>query len=103
MFPIEDLMGDGGCIATTGGSRLICIAIFTHAISWTDELALSSLTFTLRHRKVEVGCQHCIGFFVWHFCSVNPSITRGGMGPLDAKAKLGSLVCDSEVFVNMIM
>jgi hypothetical protein len=25
MLPIEDLMVDGGCIATTGGRRLFCI------------------------------------------------------------------------------
>jgi hypothetical protein len=27
MLPIENLMVDGGCIATTGGSRLFCISI----------------------------------------------------------------------------
>jgi hypothetical protein len=26
MLPIEDLMVDGGCIATTGGRRLFCIS-----------------------------------------------------------------------------
>jgi hypothetical protein len=25
MLPIEDLMVDGGCIATTGGRRLFCL------------------------------------------------------------------------------
>jgi hypothetical protein len=28
MLLIEDLMVDGGCIATTGGRRLFCILIF---------------------------------------------------------------------------
>jgi hypothetical protein len=28
MLPIEDLMVDGGCIATTGGMRLFCLVIF---------------------------------------------------------------------------
>jgi hypothetical protein len=27
MLPIEDLMVDGGCIATTGGRRLFCFDI----------------------------------------------------------------------------
>jgi hypothetical protein len=30
MLPIEDLMVDGGCIATTGGSRLFCICIYIY-------------------------------------------------------------------------
>jgi hypothetical protein len=29
MLPIEDLIVDGGCIATTGGRRLFCIYIYT--------------------------------------------------------------------------
>jgi hypothetical protein len=28
MLPIEDLMVDGGCIATTGGRRLFCFLLF---------------------------------------------------------------------------
>jgi hypothetical protein len=28
MFLIEDLMVDGGCIATTGGRRLFCLVIY---------------------------------------------------------------------------
>jgi hypothetical protein len=28
MLPIEDLMVDGGCIATTGGRRLFCIYVY---------------------------------------------------------------------------
>jgi hypothetical protein len=27
ILPIEDLMVDGGCIATTGGRRLFCLLI----------------------------------------------------------------------------
>jgi hypothetical protein len=30
MLPIEDLMVDGGCIATTGGRRLFCLLKYTH-------------------------------------------------------------------------
>jgi hypothetical protein len=30
MLPIENLMVDGGCIATTGGSRLFCIYIYIY-------------------------------------------------------------------------
>jgi hypothetical protein len=30
MLPIEDLMVDGGCIATTDGRRLFCIDIFRY-------------------------------------------------------------------------
>jgi hypothetical protein len=33
MLPIEDLMVDGGCIATTGGRRLFCIYIYIDLLS----------------------------------------------------------------------
>jgi hypothetical protein len=29
MLPIDDLMVDGGCIATTGGRRLFCIFVIS--------------------------------------------------------------------------
>jgi hypothetical protein len=32
MLPIEDVMVDGGCIATTGGRRLFCILIYTYIL-----------------------------------------------------------------------
>jgi hypothetical protein len=32
ILPIEDLMVDGGCIATTGGRRLFCYQIYYMAI-----------------------------------------------------------------------
>jgi hypothetical protein len=35
MLPIEDLMVDGGCIATTGGRRLFCIYILYSVYMFT--------------------------------------------------------------------
>jgi hypothetical protein len=32
MLPIEDLMVDGGCIATTGGRRLFCLLFYSISI-----------------------------------------------------------------------
>jgi hypothetical protein len=37
MPPIEDLMVDGGCIATTGGRRLFCF----YQMSWYSTISLT--------------------------------------------------------------
>jgi hypothetical protein len=38
MLPIEDLMVDGGCIATTGGRRLFCIYIYIYIVTLLGSL-----------------------------------------------------------------
>jgi hypothetical protein len=35
MLPIEDLMVDGGCIATTGGRRLFCYIKYREDTNYT--------------------------------------------------------------------
>jgi hypothetical protein len=45
MLPIEDLMVDGGCIATTGGRRLFCLYLFKIMVPFHMSLISSESHF----------------------------------------------------------
>jgi hypothetical protein len=50
MLPIEDLMVDGGCLATSGGRRLFCILLMGESIFWVlaEHAFLALGSFSLR-------------------------------------------------------
>jgi hypothetical protein len=62
MLPIEDLMVDGGCIATTGGRRLFCKIIFIYTYIYIqtriDATQSCIIQTTMPHARTSIPVGH---------------------------------------------